>query len=102
MKLPYIMHYGGEIVKVSNRMKVNIIVCLIGIIFIGIYSMKQYSYMTKCNELMDKYDFYDQKVCDRILKGDNNEVEDWEQYKRDVKDAKFKHDLYEEVERMNR
>ncbi|UUV26395.1 MULTISPECIES: hypothetical protein [Lysinibacillus] len=84
--------------KVSNKMKVNIIVCLIGIIFIGIYTIKQYQYMTECNELRDENPMYDQKACVRILKGGNNNEEiDW-----DAKDAKFKHDLYKEAERLQK
>lgn len=93
------MEKGVEKLKVSNQTKVTIIVCLIGVIFIGIYSMKQYSYMTKCNEVYSQQ--YGREKCYRN-QGNNNEVEDWEQYKRDVKDAKFKHDLYEEADRMNR
>jgi len=87
--------------KVSNRMKVNIIVCLIGVIFIGYVTAKQYIKVTDCMESSRDGLLYDKDSCYRNH-SNKHEVEDWEQYKRDMKDAKFKHDLYEEVERMNK
>ncbi|MFT9821119.1 hypothetical protein [Lysinibacillus sp. NPDC056185] len=90
-----------EKLKVSNRMKVNIIVCLIGFIFIGYFTAKHYIRVTNCMESSRDGLLYDKDLCYRNI-DNNREVEDWEQYKRDMKDAKFKHDLYEEVERMNK
>ncbi|WP_217581066.1 hypothetical protein [Lysinibacillus sp. GbtcB16] len=90
-----------EKLKVSNQTKVTIIVCLIGFIFVGYFSAKQYIKVTNCMENYGEYEYSAKERCYRNH-SNKHEVEDWEQYKRDVKDAKFKHDLYEEVERMNR
>ncbi|MET4563091.1 hypothetical protein ABIA69_004284 [Lysinibacillus parviboronicapiens] len=82
-------------------MKVNIIVCLIGVIFLGYFTAKQYIKVINCMELYEDNQYSAKERCYR--NHDNkHEVEDWEQYKRDMKDAKFKHDLYEEVKRMNK
>jgi len=90
-----------EKLKVSNQMKVTIIVCLIGFIFVGYFTAKQYIQVTNCKELSRDGLLYDEEMCYRNH-GNKQEVDDWEQYKRDMKDAKFKHDLYEEVKRINK
>lgn len=93
------MEKGVEKLKLSNQTKVTIIVCLIGFIFVGYFTAKQYIRVTNCIESSDG--LYDKDICYR-KHSNKHEVEDWEQYKRDMKDAEFKHDLYEEVKRMNK
>lgn len=95
------MEEGVKELKVSNKMKVNIIVCLIGIIFIGYFTAKQYIKVTNCNENYGEYEYSAKERCYRNH-GNKQEVEDWEQYKRDVERGKFNHDLIEEIERMQK
>ncbi|MEY9972185.1 hypothetical protein ABH966_002559 [Lysinibacillus sp. RC46] len=89
-----------EKLKVSNKMKVNIIICLIGVIFIGYFTAKQYIKVSNCMESSGD-GLLEQERCYRN-QSNKHEVEDWEQYKRDMKEAEFKHDLYKEAERLQR
>lgn len=65
------MEKGVEKLKLSNQMKVNIIVCLIGFIFVGYFTAKHYIRVTNCIESSRDGLLYDKDLCYRNI--DNNQ-----------------------------